>query len=208
MIGRIVSWFVGLTSLAGLILAGMCADVQLRYLDHLRKATEQDARASTAIILGASVKNDGQPSDALRDRLLVGASLYKEGHVRQILVTGDDGAFHADEVDAMRLYLIKQGIPGDAILVDEHGYRTYESCKRASETFNIKEAVLVTQRFHIARAMFLCEAFGIRTTGVTADLTGYQKIIYFWTRDIAASVKAWIDVYVLPPASPVQLKKS
>lgn len=204
MIGKFFRWLFALTSLAGLAIAGMCADVQLHYLNRLRLASDQDARASTAIILGASVKSDGQPSDALRDRLLVGAGLYKDAHVRQILITGDDGAYHAKEIDVMRAFLIKQGIPSDAILSDPHGYRTYESCKRAAEVFQIKDAIIVTQRFHIARALYLCESFGIQSIGVSSDRTSYQRIIYFWVRDLGASVKAWSDIHLITPEPPVK----
>ncbi|MCC7357157.1 YdcF family protein [Candidatus Uhrbacteria bacterium] len=204
MIKKIVRWFFILTSLTGLTLAGMCADVQLRYIKRLRLASDQDARASTAIILGASVKASGQPSDALRDRLLVGSTLYKEGHVRQILITGDDGAYHAKEIESMHNFLLKQGIPKEAILADPHGYRTYESCKRAANVYQIKDAIIITQRFHIARALYLCESFGIQSIGVTSDLTNYQRIVYFWARDLAASIKAWSDVHIIPPQSPIK----
>ena len=205
MIAKFFRWLFALTSLIGLMLISMCADVQFRYLNRLRLASDQDARASTAIVLGASVKSDGQPSDALRDRLLVGADLYKQGHVRQLLITGDDGAYHAKEIDVMRAFLIKQGIPGDAVLSDPHGYRTYESCKRAAEVFQIKDAIIVTQRFHIARALYLCESFGIQSLGVTSDLTSYQRNLYFWTRDLAASIKAWSDVHIRAPEPPVNV---
>lgn len=206
MIKKVVRWLFGLISLSGLVLAGMLADVQLRYLDQLRSSQDQDARASTGLILGASVKADGQPSDALRDRLLVGAELYKTGHVRQLLVTGDDGAYHASEVESMRNFLIRQGIPGNDIMLDPHGYRTYESCKRAAQEYDITDALIITQRFHVARAMYLCESFGIHSTGIPADLTTYQKALYFWARDLAASIKAWIDVHLIPPNPPVQPK--
>jgi len=70
----------------------------------------------------------------------------------------------------------------------------------------VKDAVVVTQRFHIARAVYLCEAFGIRTTGVTSDLNTYKKIVYFWSRDLAASVKAWVDIHVITPEVPTKEK--
>jgi vancomycin permeability regulator SanA len=95
--------------------------------------------------------------------------------------------------------------PGDAVLSDPHGYRTYESCKRAAEVFQIKDAIIVTQRFHIARALYLCESFGIQSLGVTSDLTSYQRNLYFWTRDLAASIKAWSDVHIRAPEPPVNV---
>ncbi|MEO5927309.1 MAG: ElyC/SanA/YdcF family protein [Patescibacteria group bacterium] len=147
-----------------------------------------------AIILGASVLPDGRPSDALRDRLLVGEALYREGKVEKLLVTGDDGGFRSDEVDSMKAYLLSEGVPEDAITVDGKGYRTYESCKRAHEEFHIDRAIVITQRFHMGRALYLCNELGVESKGMTADLEHYTKIKFFWARDLAASVLASWDI--------------
>lgn len=156
-----------------------------------------------AIVLGASVKQDGTPSDALHDRVMEAVDAYKEAKVKKLLMTGDDGKFHVNEVETMARIAMEAGVTSTDVLVDGQGYRTYESCKRASEVFGIREAVVVTQRFHLGRALFLCEHFGIKGQGLPADRQSYQRIVFFWMRDLVASFKAWWDVYVWAPESPV-----
>lgn len=157
-----------------------------------------------AIVLGASVKQDGTPSDALADRVMEAVDAYKEGKVKKLLMTGDDGKFHVNEVETMARIAIEAGVTSTDVIVDGQGYRTYESCKRAAEIFRITEAVVVTQRFHLGRALFLCGHFGIDVQGLPADRHPYQRIVFFTARDLAASFKAWWDVYVWAPASPVE----
>ena len=118
-------------------------------------------------------------------------------------MTGDDGLFHVDEVAVMRELAINEGVPAEDIQIDDHGYRTYESCKRAVEVFDVRDAVIVTQRFHIARALYLCDAFDMEVQGITADKHEYQDNWKFVIRDLAASAKAWWDVNVMDPAPPV-----
>lgn len=183
----------------------MISDVQFRYLSRIHSPSEISNLEHTdiAMILGASVKPDNTPSDALRDRLLVGISLYKEGVVKRLLVTGDDGAYHANEIPIMKRFLIDNDIPDPDILVDGQGYRTYESCKRATEVLHLTKLIIVTQRFHIGRALYLCNSFGVDSVGVTSDLQTYQKNAWFWLRDIAASAEAWWDVNIWHPKPPV-----
>ncbi len=189
--------------IAALIIA-MIVDVQFRYESKLASTVSDAQPAPIAIVLGASVQISGEPSDALRDRLLVAIDLYKQGKVDRILVSGDDGQFHIDEIRAMRKKLEDEGIPPDKIIEDGHGYRTYESCKRAAQTFDIKRAIIVTQRFHIGRALYLCNRLGVDSTGVSSDLTTYQRIIFFTARDLAASIEAWWDINIYAPKPPIE----
>lgn len=188
----IVLWLI----LVGVFLVGgIVIRVQTKHLGAIfAQTSEVPTKAPYAIILGASIKPDGTPSDALRDRLTVGEALYREGKAEKLLVTGDDGGFHSDEVDSMKAYLLNHGVPEDAIVVDRKGYRTYESCKRAHDEFKIENAIVVTQRFHMGRALYLCDALGVQPQGVTADLEPYIKIKFFWARDLAASVLAFWDI--------------
>lgn len=156
-----------------------------------------------AIVLGASTKEDGTASDALYDRVETAVDLYRAGKVDKILMTGDDGAFHTDEVKSMAQLAANDGVKPEDLIVDGHGYRTYESCKRAKEEFHIDHAVIITQRFHLARALYLCRAMGMDAQGLAADRQTYQKIVLFTWRDLFASFKAWIDINIWAPQPPV-----
>lgn len=162
--------------------------------------------APVAIVLGASVKTPTQPSDALKDRLETAYDLYRSGRVQRILLTGDGGAFRSDEISVMRAFLQAKGLDTRDILVDTEGFRTYESCKRAKELFRIKRAVIITQRFHLARALFLCRYFDIDVSGLAADRERYRKRWLFALRELGASVKAVLDVYIHTPKPPVEVR--
>ncbi len=179
------------------------ADVQLRYLDRIGGNPNHFSRTPAAMVLGASVKNDGTPSDALRDRLDEAKRLYDNGATGKILITGDDGAYHADEIDVMKRYLQGTGVPEGDIITDGHGYRTYESCKNAKAA-GINRVIIITQRFHLGRALYLCNSMGIDSIGSAADKQTYKDIIYFWLRDLAASAEAWWDINIWPPKPPVE----
>lgn len=179
------------------------AVVQILYMTHIRDSVANVGEKPVAIILGASVKRDGTPSPALEDRIMSGVDLYKAKLVKKLLMTGDDGAFHIDEISVMKRVAIDAGVPESDILTDGHGYRTYESCKRAITEFGIQEAVVVTQRFHLGRALFLCNQLGMNAVGLVADKRAYDDSIEFWIRDLMSSVKAFYDIYVVPPKSPV-----
>lgn len=185
----------------------MIIDVQFRYLKNIRHTIDPAQPAPIAIVLGASVKSNGEPSDALRDRLLVGKDLYERGIVEKILISGDDGLYHANEIQIMRNFLEKYGVPLKDILEDGHGYRTYESCKRAVEIFNIRSAIVVTQRFHIGRALYICNRLGMNAIGAPSDLSSYQRIAFFTIRDLAASLEAWWDINVIAPNPPVEYEE-
>lgn len=180
----------------------MFVEVQARYLSRIYNRVNDVPAQPVGIILGAGILPNGKPSDALRDRLLVGKALYDARRIQSILISGDDGGFLRNEIESMRTFLEEQGVPANVIQDDPEGYRTYETCKRAVLVYNIKKAVLVTQRFHLGRALYLCNSLGMEVVGIPADLEQYRSIVYFVIRDIAASIKAWIDIHVYPPNPP------
>ncbi len=179
------------------------AVVQLLYIPKIIRTPSRIHDEPVAIVLGASVNRDGTPSDALRDRILTGVDLYKQQRVYALLLSGDNGKFHTDEVDVMKKTAMAAGVPEKDIYIDGEGYRTFESCKRAIEKFRVTQAVVVTQRFHLGRALFLCNELGIDAVGVTADRETYVNSRWFWIRDLFASAKAFWDIYVHRPKSPV-----
>ena len=154
-----------------------------------------------AIVFGAEVKKDGTPSIILRDRVETAAALYEGGKVEKLLMSGDNRFVDYNEPEAMRRYALALGIPDADIVLDYAGRRTYDTCYRAKEIFGVNSAVLVTQGFHLPRALFLCNAFGIDAIGVEAQNYYYLKRLrlYWNLRELLATVQSVGDVYLLKP---------
>jgi SanA protein len=132
-----------------------------------------------AIAFGAEVLASGRLSAMLADRVKMAAELYQSGKVKALLFTGDNGSDSYNEPEAMREYAIGLGVPNDAIVLDYAGFRTYDSCYRARDIFKVSQAILVTQDFHLDRALLICNALGIDSVGVAADVlrpNGYARI--------------------------------
>ena len=153
----------------------------------------------TAVVPGASVYADGRPSPALKDRLEAALSLYKAGAVKQVLVSGLTEGPHYDEVTAMAQWLMERGVPEDVLLQDARGFRTLDTMIRAAEVYQIEEAVICTQRFHLYRSIFLAEAAGIDAVGLVADTGSYGAghEIYNAAREFLARARAFLDSYIL-----------
>jgi SanA protein len=158
-----------------------------------------------ALIFGARVYSSGRPSAMLADRVATGADLYHAGKVDVLLMTGDNSTPNYDEPDAMTRYAIELGVPPEAIVQDYGGRRTYDSCYRARHIFGVTDAILVTQNFHLDRALLTCNALGIDGVGVFADYqrpTGYARRSLNWSRvrEFPATVVALLDVIRREPA--------
>jgi len=193
-----------LIAIAGFALVCVAVIIYVQRVQSSRILSEDKlANSQVILVLGASLKPDGTPSDELTDRLVTGVKLYKDGKAPRVLVTGDDGKFHTNEVAAMRQYLVDRGVSSTDILVDGQGYRTYESCARAVEIYHIQKAIVVTQNFHLPRALYLCNALGMDAVGTPADLHVYQDQWWNVIRDLLASAKAWWDVNIWTPKPPI-----
>ena len=151
-----------------------------------------DISADCAIILGCQVLPSGQPSTMLRHRLETGAQLYFDGKVKKIIVSGDHGADHYDESNTMKNYLIDMGIPSEDIFMDHAGFSTYDSMKRAKEVFGVESAVIVTQKYHLYRAMYIGKMNGIDVCGVSASLERYGRQFYYDIREYLARCKDFL----------------
>jgi vancomycin permeability regulator SanA len=156
-----------------------------------------------AIVFGAGLRRDGSPSPLLRDRVSTAAKLYFSGKVQKLLMSGSSDFRYHNEPQSMQEYALSLGVPAEDILLDESGSRTYATCYRAREIYQIERAILVTQGFHLPRALYLCNAFGIHSTGVSADLRPYrQRSVAFWNlRESIATLVALWEVHVAPPLS-------
>ncbi len=154
-----------------------------------------------AVVFGAEVKKDGTPSTALRDRVETAVALYKNGKVEKLLMSGDNRFADYNEPESMRQYALTLGVPDADIVLDYAGRRTYDTCYRAREIFGVDSAILVTQGFHLPRAIFLCNSFGVDAVGVKADNYYYLKRLrLIWNvREFLATSQAVWDVYVARP---------
>jgi len=173
-----------------LILApvAIVAYVNLAAQPHIYQNVADAPRQPIAIVFGAGLRADGTPSDVLRDRLRVAVDLYKADKVQKLLLTGG-GA----EPAAMQRFAEAQGVPTTALITDGLGLRTYDSCQNAA-ALGIKQATLVTQNYHLPRAIYTCRKLGIAAVGVRADLTEHRGQLWFSLREFAATLLAWLDV--------------
>ncbi|MGW7256267.1 SanA/YdcF family protein [Streptomyces sp. NPDC054834] len=164
--------------------------------DRLRN-TADVPRTDVAVVFGAGLW-DGEPSPYLAHRLDAAVKLYRAGRVRVVLVTGDNSRDDYDEPDAMRAYLTERGVPGSRVVSDYAGFDTWDSCVRAKRIFGVDRAVLISQGFHIRRAVALCEAAGIDSYGVGVDAKHDATWYYGGTREVFAAGKAALDAAFKP----------
>lgn len=173
----------------------------LRFRDDTYRVEDVPARR-VAIVFGAKIEWNGRPSTMLRDRVATAADLYFAGKVEQILMTGDNREANYNEPEAMRQYALRLGVPNEVIILDPLGVRTYDSCYRAYHLFEIDEAILVTQNFHLDRALLLCNSMGMDVVGVWADYhhpNGYGRVERSNKfREVAATTLAFIDLVRQP----------
>ncbi|MFF9483756.1 vancomycin high temperature exclusion protein [Streptomyces sp. NPDC014676] len=164
--------------------------------DRLR-TTADVPRTDVAVVFGAGLW-DGEPSPYLAHRLDAAAELYRAGRIEVVLVTGDNSREEYDEPDAMRAYLTRHGVPDARIVSDYAGFDTWDSCVRARKIFGVDRAVLISQGFHIRRAVALCETAGITSYGVGVDDRHDVTWYYGGVREILAAGKAALDVIFRP----------
>ncbi|GAB1329741.1 ElyC/SanA/YdcF family protein [Streptomyces sennicomposti] len=165
--------------------------------DRLR-TTADAPRTDVAIVFGAGLWHGGEPSPYLAHRLDAAVTLYREGRIKVVLVTGDNSRTDYDEPDAMRAYLTEHGVPGARIVSDYAGFDTWDSCVRAKKVFGVDRAVLVSQGFHIRRAVALCAAAGVDSYGVGVDAVHDVTWYYGGTREVFAAGKAALDAVFRP----------
>lgn len=152
-----------------------------------------------AIVFGAGVQPGGRLSPMLQDRMDTAIALYKAGKVRKLLVSGDNRFVNYNEPGRMYDYAVARGIPARDVVRDYAGRRTYDTCYRAAEIFGVTEAILVTQRFHLPRALFTCRNLGVNSIGLSADRRFYLSNPYYQLRDAVALLRAWWDVQIARP---------
>lgn len=154
-----------------------------------------------AIVFGAGLRRDGTPTTILRDRVETAAALYQAGKVEKLLFSGDNSYLDYNEPGSMKQYALELGIPEEAIILDYAGRRTYDTCYRAKYIFGLDRALLVTQPYHLPRAVFTCNMLGLESSGVYADNYPYRKFaLGFWNlRELPATLVAFWELFIRSP---------
>jgi len=189
---------LGALGLVGLILPRIITTMHA--VDRIYQKESAPAEG-IAIVFGAGLRRDGTPTPILRDRVQTAASLYFSGKVERLLMSGDGQMEGYNEPEAMRQFALSLGVPNEAITLDSAGSRTYDTCYRAKTVFGIKSALLVTQKFHLPRALFLCNALGLEALGVEANNRQFWRgsMLVWNVREQLATVGAFLDVYFSNP---------
>jgi vancomycin permeability regulator SanA len=183
-------------SVAVLAIAVMGCGLYVRHVTRLYRVDAPEAATvyPVAIVFGAGVWADGTPTPMLADRVRAGIALYQLGKVDRLLMSGDNRVPEYNEVGAMRQFAIDRGVPETAILVDRFGLNTYATCDRARREFGIDRAILVTQEYHLPRAVYICRRLGVEAIGVGVRDWGvyrYRSMLEYSLREAIATVKAW-----------------
>jgi vancomycin permeability regulator SanA len=163
-----------------------------------RKSIANAPARPVALVLGAGLRYDGKPSDVLQSRVEVGVALYKAGKVRKLLMSGDNSLRNYDEVSAMKDAAVGLGVPDNDVILDYAGFRTLDSCVRLRKVFGQSSALVVSQGFHLPRAIHLCRWADVEVVGIEApDVRARSRRTLSGIREVPASFQAWLDAHVL-----------
>ena len=172
--------------LSPFLLSGMmCLSVSNRICDQDEIHDTYDA----ILVLGCGIKSNGEPSDMLADRLKTGIALYRSGAAPKILLSGDNQAYDYNEIAVMKRVCLEAGVPEEAIVCDRYGLSTYDSIVRAAELYGLRSAVIVTQKYHLYRALYIAQKCGMEVVGADAALRTYRLQTYRNLREILARCK-------------------
>ena len=150
------------------------------------------------IVLGCQVRDDGTLSHMLRDRLMRGLEVYNAGAAPKLLMSGDHGRKDYDEVGAMKQYAIDNGVPSENVFMDHAGFSTYETVYRAKEIFEADKVIIITQEYHLYRALYIAEQLVLEAYGVSADLNRYAGQSMRDFREVLARCKDWAMCIIKP----------
>ena len=172
---------------------------------HIKSTTEENITenfdnfpADCILVLGCGVREDGTPSHMLYDRIKKGVELYQKGVAPKILMSGDHGQKNYDEVNVMREYAISMGVPEEDIFMDHAGFSTYESIYRAKSVFMAENIILVTQKYHLYRGLYIAKRLGVNALGASANYRTYIGQSGRDLREVVARFKDFINCYIKP----------
>lgn len=166
---------------------------------YIYQSPEEAPHAQCAIVLGARVWVDGTPMDMLGDRLETAVRLYKQGKVDKLLLSGEHFMQPYNQVDVMLQFVLAKGVPEEDVFTDDLGLNTYDTMYRAREVFHVESALIVTQNFHLSRAVYTARKLGLDAVGVVADLQTYRDYAPNAAREVLARVKAILELYLTHP---------
>jgi SanA protein len=192
--------FLVLLIAGGLVIGASQLLIEL-YLQPRLYPAEEAPTAPVAIVFGAGLRRDGSPSPVLRSRIDTAVDLYFSGKVSKLLMSGDNRFLDYNEPGAMSDYAISLGVPPEDIVQDFAGRRTYDTCFRAKAVFEVQQAILVTQRYHLSRAVYTCGALGLEASGVSANQNQFRSpMLGYWRmREVLATVVALWELWVTHP---------
>jgi len=159
---------------------------------------EEATDADCILVLGCGVREDGSPSLMLRDRLEKGIELYEAGTAPKLLMSGDHGRKDYDEVNLMKSYAMGKGVPSEDIFMDHAGFSTYDSMYRARDIFCAEKVIVVSQEYHLYRALYLAEKLGLEAYGVPAQDVNYRGQAYREFREMLARAKDFCTAVIRP----------
>jgi len=175
--------------LCGLGALALDAHIRRQGEERILGIAEAALEADCILVLGAGVRDNGTPSHMLEDRLKTGIALYEAGASEKLLMSGDHGRTGYNEVGVMKNFAVERGIADSDVFMDHAGFSTYESLYRARDVFGAKRIIIVTQKYHLYRALYIAESLGLEAWGVSADLRTYAGQPIREVREIAARVK-------------------
>ena len=192
--GVLVSLFI-----VSLIVVSLAISRVSSYKKYIYNIEDIPKGNDTIIVLGAGVRSDGSPSDILADRLETSLEVYNEGVADSFILSGDHGREDYNEVGAMKDYILDSNIDESIIFMDHVGFSTYDTMYRAKEIFKVKSAVIVTNEYHLPRALYIARKLGIDAYGVKSDKRVYQLMDNYRKREILAKLKDFVYVNIIKP---------
>lgn len=166
---------------------------------YIIEETNNEQKYDAILVLGAYVDSDGNVCAMLNDRLEVAYKAYEDGMAPKILLTGDHGEVNYDEVNAMKKFMQNKGVKDEDIFLDHAGFSTYESMYRARDVFEAKKILIVTQEYHLYRAIYIARMLGMEADGITSDLQYYRQIEDYKKREFLARNKDFVTSTILKP---------
>ena len=207
---RLICVLLALCLLGSLCAVTLSAWVVRRTRPYILSAEEAPAwGADCILVLGAGVRENGRPSDMLAERLDASVALYFAGAAPKLLMSGDHGRVGYDEVNVMKDHAIAAGVPSEDVFMDHAGFSTYESLYRARDVFQARRVLIVTQEYHLYRALYIARALGLEARGVASDTRSYYGQLYRELREVLARDKDVFQCILKPkptflgPAIPV-----